>query len=180
MLTATARGTRPGPRPRPTEAADRLSQHWTASASIKHPVAMEPPLEPAWERLLVIRRLWRHDLIRIWREVIAEIRELMDDLADESTAWLAARSLASGFLLHAGQASAHPGLGLLGAATASTLARTTLASLPHAPPKCCFFGGWQTTAGRVQNAPRHRLAVPACFVARDTALIPHEEKECIV
>ncbi|CAE7217901.1 eIF3-S7 [Symbiodinium sp. KB8] len=53
---------------------------------------MEPPLEPAWERLLVIRRLWRHDLIRIWREVIAEIRELMDDLADESTAWLAARS----------------------------------------------------------------------------------------
>ena len=61
--------------------------------------------------------------------------------------------VASGFLLHAGQASAHPGLGLLGAATASTLARTTLASLPHAPPKCCLFGGWQTTAGRVQNAP---------------------------
>ena len=30
--------------------------------------------------------------------------------------------------------------------------------------------------------PRHQLAVPACFVAerRDTALVPHDEKECVV
>ncbi|CAE7859414.1 eIF3-S7, partial [Symbiodinium necroappetens] len=65
-----------GPAPaKPTMAAlQELDEeaHWQASWALEHPLAKPPPLEPAWELLLELRRRWRHDLVRIRREVLAE------------------------------------------------------------------------------------------------------------
>ena len=53
-------------------------------------------------------------------------------------------------------------------------------SHPHHPFEFVSADGRRTRAGRVQNAPRHRLFVLACFVAerRVTALPPPDEKKC--
>ncbi|CAE7863082.1 eIF3-S7, partial [Symbiodinium necroappetens] len=84
------------PRPAPAKpslaALQELDEdaHWRASWALKHPLATPPPLEPAWELLLELRR--RHDLVRIRREVVAEVHLLIDDLDEESRTWMAARS----------------------------------------------------------------------------------------
>ena len=65
--------------------------HWQASWALQHPLATPPPIEPAWEILLELRRAWKHDLVRIRREIIAEVHLLIDDLDEESRTWLAAR-----------------------------------------------------------------------------------------
>ena len=84
-----------GPAPaKPTMAAlQELDEeaHWQASWALEHPLAKPPPLEPAWELLLELRRRWRHDLVRIRREVLAEVHLLIDDLEEESRTWMAAR-----------------------------------------------------------------------------------------
>ena len=84
-----------GPAPaKPTlEALQELDEeaHWQASWALEHPLAKPPPLEPAWERLLELRRRWRHDIVRIRREVLAEVHLLIDDLEEESRSWMAAR-----------------------------------------------------------------------------------------
>ena len=64
---------------------------WQASWALQHPLATPPPIEPAWEILLELRRAWKHDLVRIRREIIAEVHLLIDDLDEESRTWLAAR-----------------------------------------------------------------------------------------
>ena len=84
-----------GPAPaKPTlEALQELDEeaHWQGSWALEHPLAKPPPLEPAWERLLELRRRWRHDIVRIRREVLAEVHLLIDDLEEESRSWMAAR-----------------------------------------------------------------------------------------
>ncbi|CAE7346880.1 unnamed protein product, partial [Symbiodinium sp. KB8] len=84
-----------GPAPaKPTMAAlQELDEeaHWQASWALEHPLAKPPPLEPAWELLLELRRRWRHDLVRIRREVLAEVHLLIDDLEEDSRTWMAAR-----------------------------------------------------------------------------------------
>ena len=65
--------------------------HWQASWALEHPLARPPPLEPAWELLLSMRRRWRHDIVRIRREVLAEVHLLIADLEDDSRPWMAAR-----------------------------------------------------------------------------------------
>ena len=84
-----------GPAPaKPTlEALQELDEeaHWQASWALEHPLAKPPPLEPAWERLLELRRRWRHDIVRIRREVLAEVHLLIDDLEEDSRSWMAAR-----------------------------------------------------------------------------------------
>ena len=56
--------------------------HWSASWTLCHPLALEAPLEPAWDRLSTIRRRWRHDIQRIRAEVVDE---------EETAAWMARR-----------------------------------------------------------------------------------------
>ena len=46
--------------------------------------------EPALEAVLEFRREWRHDLARIRQDVLAELRELVEDAEDDTAAWLAA------------------------------------------------------------------------------------------
>ena len=52
--------------------------------------AGRPCLEPALEAVLEFRREWRHDLARIRQDVLAELRELVEDAEDDTAAWLAA------------------------------------------------------------------------------------------
>ncbi|OLP83053.1 hypothetical protein AK812_SmicGene36237 [Symbiodinium microadriaticum] len=68
--------------------------HWRASAVIPHPFQARPRLEPAWEEVLNIRRRWRHDLARIRREVLQEVKIMVDDHAEQTTEWMSQRSAA--------------------------------------------------------------------------------------
>ncbi|CAE7203543.1 unnamed protein product, partial [Symbiodinium necroappetens] len=68
--------------------------HWAASAVIPHPFQAQPRLEPAWEEALNIRRRCRHDLARIRREVVQEVKEMIDDMAEQTAEWMSQRSAA--------------------------------------------------------------------------------------
>ena len=68
--------------------------HWEASAVIPHPFQARPRLEPAWEEALAIRRRWRHDLVRIRREVVQEVQVLIDDMSEQTAEWMSRRSAA--------------------------------------------------------------------------------------
>ena len=106
-----------GPAPaKPTlEALEELDEeaHWQASWALEHPLAKPPPLKPAWERLLDLRRRWRHDIVRIRREVLGAPphRRPRGGLAnlDGGTP-----ILGSGHLFDAGQAGAHTCARILG------------------------------------------------------------------
>ena len=54
-------------------------------------MALEAPLEPAWDRLLMIRRRWRHDIPRIRTEVVDEVKAMIEESAEETAAWMARR-----------------------------------------------------------------------------------------
>ena len=60
--------------------------HWSASWSLRHPLALEVPLEPAWDRLLIIRRRWRHDIQRIRAEVVDEVKAMIEESCGGATA----------------------------------------------------------------------------------------------
>ncbi|CAE7916579.1 PUB3, partial [Symbiodinium necroappetens] len=64
-------------------------RHWAAAARMKHSLVGWPTLEPALEAILEFRREWRHDLVRIRRDVLRELQEMVEDAADDTDAWLA-------------------------------------------------------------------------------------------
>ncbi|CAE7894876.1 unnamed protein product [Symbiodinium necroappetens] len=68
--------------------------HWAASAVIPHPFQAQPRLEPAWEEALKNRRRWRHDLARIRREVVQEVKDMLGDVAEQTAEWMSQRSAA--------------------------------------------------------------------------------------
>ena len=55
-------------------------------------MAARPRLEPALERVVHLWTHWRHDVHRIRQEVLAEIAALVEEMADDTAAWLARRS----------------------------------------------------------------------------------------
>ncbi|CAE7545260.1 unnamed protein product, partial [Symbiodinium sp. CCMP2456] len=81
---STRRPRRPGA-PRRGPALATLGDH-------PAPIAGHAILEPAWEEGLEIRRRWRHDLARIRREVVDEVKLLIEERAEETAAWIGARA----------------------------------------------------------------------------------------
>ncbi|CAE7892790.1 PUB3, partial [Symbiodinium necroappetens] len=87
-----ASGASPAPEPpEPQVLGEGLDEdrHWAAAARMKHSLVGWPTLEPALEAILEFRREWRHDLVRIRRDVLRELQEMVEDGADDSDAWLA-------------------------------------------------------------------------------------------
>ena len=82
----------PPPRPTPQVLGEGLDEdsHCAAAARLQHSLVGWPSLEPALEAVLEFRREWRHDLARIRQDVLAELRELVEDAEDDTAAWLAA------------------------------------------------------------------------------------------
>ena len=66
-------------------------QHWRAALALPHPAGHRPNIEPGWEQVLELATRWRHDLPRIRREVIQDIRQMVEDGTDELDKWLAER-----------------------------------------------------------------------------------------
>ena len=87
---------RPTPTPRrpdrPSIGAGFTFWAWTRRRTGGPRIAHPPQLEPAKEALIMVRLRWRHDLTRIWRDVIREIRQIVEDWEDRTTAWLSERS----------------------------------------------------------------------------------------
>ena len=63
-------------------------QHWRAALALPHPAGHRPNIEPGWEQVLELATRWRHDLPRIRREVIQDIRQMVEDGTDELDKWL--------------------------------------------------------------------------------------------
>ncbi|CAE7516237.1 unnamed protein product, partial [Symbiodinium necroappetens] len=84
----------PGPayaRPEPQVLGEGLDEdrHWEAAAPMQHSLVGWPTLEPALEAILEFRREWRHNLVRIRRDVLRELQEMVEDAEDDTDAWLA-------------------------------------------------------------------------------------------
>ncbi|CAE7894086.1 unnamed protein product, partial [Symbiodinium necroappetens] len=81
----------PPPRPTPALLGAGLDEdaHWAAATGMRHSLVGWPQLEPALEAVIRFRREWRHDLSRIRTEVLQELQEMVDDAAEDTTAWLA-------------------------------------------------------------------------------------------
>ncbi|CAE7866773.1 unnamed protein product, partial [Symbiodinium necroappetens] len=87
-----ASGASPAPEPpEPQVLGEGLDEdrHWAAAARMKHSLVTWPTLEPALEAILEFRREWRHDLVRIRRDVLRELQEMVEDAAEDTDAWLA-------------------------------------------------------------------------------------------
>ncbi|CAE7664655.1 unnamed protein product, partial [Symbiodinium necroappetens] len=81
----------PPPRPTPALLGGGLDEdaHWAAAAGMQHSLVGWPQLEPGLEAVIRFRREWRHDLSRIRAEVFQELQEMVDEAAEDTTAWLA-------------------------------------------------------------------------------------------
>ena len=77
----------PGPLLDPGLSEDR---HWAASAGIRHPSSLAPPLEPGWARLLALKRDRALDIVGLRTAVVAQVREMVSDWEFATDAWLAA------------------------------------------------------------------------------------------
>ena len=83
----------PLPRARPAAVDEAISEedHWRQAMSAKHALATPPALEPALEWVLKVASMWRHDLRRIRRGVVQELKVMVDDMEDTTKEWLARR-----------------------------------------------------------------------------------------
>ncbi|CAE7450545.1 PUB3, partial [Symbiodinium sp. KB8] len=82
----------PPPRPEPQLLGEGLDEesHWAAAARMQHSLVGWPTLEPALEAILEFPQYYRHDLVRIRRDVLEELREMVEDASDDTAAWLGA------------------------------------------------------------------------------------------
>ena len=76
--------------------------HWSASWSLRHALALEAPLKPAWDRLLIIGRQWRHDIPRIRAEVVDEVKAMIEESAGDGGLDGTAEVVGEGHVLDAG------------------------------------------------------------------------------
>ena len=71
---------------------DDPDEHWRQALRLTHcTVTRRPQLEPAVERVMELIATWRHDVVRIRGEVLAEIKEMVAEWAAETEAWMAQR-----------------------------------------------------------------------------------------
>ena len=71
---------------------DDPDEHWRQALRLTRcTVTRRPQLEPAVERVMELIATWRHDVVRIRGEVLAEIKEMVAEWAAETEAWMAQR-----------------------------------------------------------------------------------------
>ncbi|CAE7195818.1 eIF3-S7 [Symbiodinium natans] len=83
----------PPPRARPAAVDETISEadHWRMTMAARHALTTPPALEPALEWVLKVANMWRHDLRRIRRGVVQELKIMVDDMEDTTKEWLACR-----------------------------------------------------------------------------------------
>ena len=83
----------PPPRARPAAVDETISEadHWRMTMAARHALTTPPALEPALEWVLKVANMWRHDLRRIRRGVVQELKIMVDDMEDTTKEWLARR-----------------------------------------------------------------------------------------
>ena len=80
------------PTPPGVPAGPDPDEHWRQALRLTHcTVTRRPQLEPAVERVMELIATWRHDVVRIRGEVLAEIKEMVAEWAAETEAWMAQR-----------------------------------------------------------------------------------------